>query len=159
MRLSENARALLFLGRTGASLLNGKMVDEGPVSIARRFRNGTVWGTKAKPLAAYRRRLCCLCTALIWLWILSWIKELGCDPVVRITKPRRSQTRRARSSSTERITKATKLVAFFLSSGERAEQGAVPVAVTRITAHPTFYCSAVTARRPRRCLSSLLGGR
>ena len=37
---------------------------------------------------------------LVALCILTWIKERECDPMFGITKPRRSQTRRGRSSST-----------------------------------------------------------
>jgi hypothetical protein len=56
------------------------------------------------------------CTALVGLCILTWIKERECDPVVRDYEAA-SFANKARSFlQHERITKATKLVAFFLSS-------------------------------------------
>src|SRR5262249_40874096 len=63
LHLSENARALFFIGRTGAAstaALKGITARfRQPDDCCPRTRH--VWGTKAKPLAAYRQRLCCLC--------------------------------------------------------------------------------------------------
>jgi len=74
MRLSATVRALFFLGRTGPSLRRVERKGGGEGEVCRRItsppvstpndccpRKRHVWGTRAKPLAAYRRRLCCLC--------------------------------------------------------------------------------------------------
>jgi hypothetical protein len=75
LRLSATELALFFFGRTGRPRLEWENGDDGegirlaslPVRQpnAAVQENGTYGGREAKPLAAYRRRLCCL-------WLVAW---------------------------------------------------------------------------------------